>query len=114
MPRARPARTVLEFCVARAGLLNGARLAEFVCTWAIASRDLGHPIGPEELVTWWGKGVSRRTIYRRLSEFRRSFPELESPQPIADAIAAQLDARVESAARLASLPLDLGAVAAAA
>lgn len=98
---------MLEYSVARAGFIKGARLAEFIATWAIASRSLGRSITTEDLVEWWEPAVSRRTAYYRLSDFREAFPELESPQPIADLLLARVDADV-SANRLASVELDLG------
>lgn len=106
--RKRPARTVLEHCVARAGLIEGARLAEFAATWAIASRDLGREISVEDLTDWWGKGISRRNAYYRLAAFRKAFPELGehgTPQTFANALEAvklEKDAR-----RVAMQPLDV-------
>lgn len=89
--RKRPAKTVLEHCVARAGMINGARLAEYVAMWAIASNDLDREINVDELSEWWGKGISTRNAYYRLAAFRKAFPELgehATPQVFADAFKA--------------------------
>lgn len=111
MPRA--ARTVLEHCVARVGLVNGAKLAEFVAMWAIASRDLGRDISVEDLADWWGKGISARNAYYRLAAFRKAFPELGehgTPQVFADAL--QSVKLEKDARRVAMQPLDVTVVAA--
>ncbi len=111
----RPPRTVLELCVARAGLLKGAKLAEFVCAWAIATRSVGHTLGIEEFSEWWAEGYSRRTAYNRLREFRAVFPEFETPHVLAAVIVKAMDARlggpVAPAATLATELVDFRGVA---
>jgi len=71
-------RDVLVACVERAGPMKGARLAMFVSEWAIAETELGHEIGPEEFSDWW-QARSRRTVYRRLSEYRTAFDGSDKP-----------------------------------
>jgi hypothetical protein len=97
---------VLEHCVARCGLIDGARLAEFVSMWAIASNDLGREINVDELVEWWGKGISRRNAFYRLAAFREAFRELgehATPQVFANALrTVERDAR-----KVAMQPLDV-------
>jgi hypothetical protein len=107
--------TVLELCVSRAGLIKGARLAQYVAAWSIASNALGHPIEADELAAWWGKGMSRRTAFYRLRDFREAFPEFDSPQPLADALAAVARSRKDrkDASKLVMEPVDLDGLAAA-
>src|SRR4051794_11070263 len=84
----RPARTVLEVAVARGGIVKGTRVTTFVAQWTMASSMLGRPIGIEEYSEWWKE--PRSTAYRHQRRFREVFPELETPQPIANrAIAKQ-------------------------
>jgi hypothetical protein len=104
--------TVLELCIARAGFVKGARLAEYVAMWGLASNDVGHDIGVDELVAWWGKGISRRNAFYRLRDFRQAFPEFDTPQPLADALADAI-ARKQDTRRLVVEPIDLDGLAAA-
>lgn len=80
--RRRPARTIAELCVARAGILKGARVQAFIASWTIASQSMGKPITLEEYADWWKE--SRATAYRHQARFREVFPGLETPQPIAN------------------------------
>jgi hypothetical protein len=70
-----PPIELLNVCVVRRGVWRGALLADFVHSWAIAECEAGHKVGIEEYGRSWAS-VSRRTAYRRLSEFRATFPEL--------------------------------------
>jgi hypothetical protein len=79
----RPARTVAEVCTARAGVLKGARVQAFICSWTIASQAMGKPITLDEYAEWWRE--SRATSFRHQARFREVFPHLETPQPIANA-----------------------------
>ena len=49
------------------------RQVTFIHQWAMAEIEVGHPIGIEEFATNWAE--SRMTAYRRLDEFRKTFPE---------------------------------------
>jgi hypothetical protein len=74
--------TVADVCIGKLGVLKGARCASFIASWAIASTSLGRPITLEEYAEWWKE--SERTAYRHQAEFRKCFPHLGNPQPIAD------------------------------
>ena len=50
------------------------RQVTFIHQWAMAEQEAGHRIGIEEFGATWG--MSLRTAYRHLDEFRRVFPEL--------------------------------------
>jgi hypothetical protein len=85
--------TILDLCVRQAGgqvsdVPGAARVCEFVVAWAMASQKHGGPIKvegtPGSFRAYWGSGFSRRAVYYRLSEFRQLFPELDTPQPLAD------------------------------
>jgi hypothetical protein len=89
----RPARTLLEVSVARAGVRQGMAVTKFVTEWVIASQALGGPITLHEFADWWKE--PRSTAFRRQAKFRQVFPELETPQPIADLVLAD---RAEKAA----------------
>jgi hypothetical protein len=65
---------VLALCVDRLGYRRGARVAEFIGEWEVCVRQLGHAVSTDEFAAWWRE--SRATAYRRLAEFRESFPEL--------------------------------------
>lgn len=85
--RGRPARTVLEVCVARCGPLKGGRVAAFIAQWTMASQALGRPITIEDYAEWWLE--SERTVYRQQARFRAAFPHMQTPQPIANAAIAR-------------------------
>ncbi len=82
MAKTKPARTLLEVCIARGGYLRGARVAEFVIEWTIAADQLGHQPSVREFSHWW-KDKSERTTWRRLDDFKTVFPEFDNPAPIA-------------------------------
>jgi len=88
MRKTRPARTLLEVCIARGGYLRGARVAEFVIEWTIAADDLGHQPSANEFAHWW-RDRSERTTWRRLAQFKQVFPEFENPAPIAEQLLAE-------------------------
>lgn len=116
MPK-RPPRTLLELCVARAGLIKGAKLAEFIASWAIATGGLGHEPGVREFAEWW-RLRSPRTAFNRLRDFRAAFPEYDTPGPLAAPLAATLGPvgeRIEAAdvTRLVTASIDLPAALAA-
>lgn len=85
-------------CVSRAGMLDGARLVEFIDDWrdCITAHD-----GP---VSWqgysrWTRRYSERTAYRRLALFRRTFPQLGpegSPEDLLGPLLERLADEVES------------------
>jgi len=83
MRKPRPARTLLEVCVARGGYVRGARVAQFIVEWTIAASDLGYQPSVNEFAHWW-KDVSERTTWNRLRDFHRLFPEYANPAPIAE------------------------------
>lgn len=74
--------TVLALCVARGGVIQGARVQAFICQWTMASQGLGREITLYDYMDWWR--VSQPTAYREQQRFRRLFPDLKTPQPIAD------------------------------
>jgi hypothetical protein len=82
MPKRR-AVTVAEFCVARGGVLKGGRVQAFIAAWTIASQAMGKPITLDEYADWWRE--TRSTAFRHQARFREIFPELQTPQPIANA-----------------------------
>lgn len=106
MRKKRPARTVLEVCVAKAGPVKGGRIAAFGAQWAIASQALGRPITIEDYCEWWG--VSEATAYRHQAEWRRVFPHMRTPQPIADVAARRSDEWLQKGVRgFGALPADV-------
>lgn len=111
----RAPRTLLEVCVARAGMAKGARIAEFVITWAIATDALGHEPTVEEVAEWWRERTPR-TLYRRLHDFRAAFPEFGPdgfPTAFAAALLADADT-LKDRGRAVFAPLDLRAAGLAA
>lgn len=76
--------TLLEHCLARAGLVKGGRVASVIAGWAIASENVGHELTLQEYREWWR--MSERTAYREQAIFREAFPEFSTPQVLADAI----------------------------
>lgn len=103
---ARRVQTLLEVAIQRGGTRKGLRVATFVSCWAITSRSLGRAITLDDYREWWRE--SERTAYRYQAEFRELFPELDTPQPIADvAIARASDALDRGVAGVGSLPASL-------
>jgi hypothetical protein len=84
-----PAKTVIEVCIARGGIVKGARAQAFIAQWTIASQAVGHPITLEEYRDWWR--MSHGTAYREQARFREVFPGMTTPQPIADLAIARAD-----------------------
>lgn len=100
---ARPARTIMEVCLARGGMLKGSRVCAFIGQWAIASEALGKPITLEEYADWWRE--SRSTSYRHQARFREVFPGMDTPQPFANlAIARSSEWRSRGIKGLGELP----------
>jgi hypothetical protein len=62
--------------------MKGMRVTTFITQWTLASSMLGHPITLDEYCDWWNE--NERTAYRHQAQFRELFPELETPQPIAN------------------------------
>lgn len=85
----RAPRTVMEYCVARGGVWKGTKTASFIAQWTIASSSMGKPITLAEYAEWWRE--SRATAFRHQAAFREIFPDLETPQPIADGAIARAD-----------------------
>jgi hypothetical protein len=69
--------------------MKGARVQAFIAQWTIASQSIGGPITLAEYADWWRE--PRSTAFRHQAQFRELFPELETPQPIADAAIARAD-----------------------
>jgi hypothetical protein len=88
----RPPQTIIEVCLARAGVMKGARVASFNSLWAIASQRLDRPITVADYAEYYGE--SERNVYRHLASFREVFPALDTPQAIADEVIAQAEDRV--------------------
>lgn len=101
----RPARTVMELCVARKGVLKGSRVCAFIAQWIIASQALGREITLEEYAEWWKE--SERTAYRHQAEFRECFPGLPNPQTIANHGIAKSEALSRGVSGVGSLPASL-------
>jgi hypothetical protein len=60
----------------------GSGVAALIVEWALALDDAGlEQLGIETFAVW--SATSRRTIYRRLDDFRRCFPDSETPNAIA-------------------------------
>lgn len=63
---------------------RGAKVQTFIAEWTIASQAMGQPIEDvRDFAEWWR--MPQSTAYRQLAHFRDVFPELRTPQPIADA-----------------------------
>jgi DNA-binding transcriptional ArsR family regulator len=88
----RAPKTILEVCLARAGVMKGARVQSFISLWSMASQRLGRPITVTDYAEYYGE--SERNVYRHLRSFREVFPSVDTPQPIADAVIAQAEDRV--------------------
>lgn len=71
-------------CIARAGYLDGARLIEFIEEWARCVDAHGGPITIEDFIGSTRR-FSRRTTFRYVALFRRTFPEL-GPQGLPDGL----------------------------
>jgi hypothetical protein len=96
----------MELCVARAGMLRGARVAAFIAQWTIVSQALDRPITLEDYGAWWHE--SERTVYRHQARFREVFPQLKTPQPISDAAIARAgEWRDRGVAGIGELPVSL-------
>lgn len=99
----REARTVMEVCVAKKGVLKGARVASFIVSWCIASQALGREITLEEYADWWKE--SERTAYRHQADFREVFPQWPNPQVIANSAMARSEAMQRGVQGVGSLPV---------
>jgi hypothetical protein len=75
-------------------LPKATRVAEFVAMWAISKYQDGVAT-VDELADFWGE--PRRTMYRRLAEFREVWAPAgyETPDPLADALIADFRRRRE-------------------
>lgn len=99
----------MELCIARGGVLKGARVMAFIAQWTMASQSVGHPITLDEYAEWWRE--TRTTAYRHQREFRELFPGMKTPQPIANAaIARAHEWRDEGVKGFGHLPADVVAV----
>lgn len=110
----RPARTLLEVCTARVGVLKGGRVVGFVACWAIASESLGRAITLEDYMEWWGE--KERTAYNHQASFRAVFPHLSTPQPLVDALRQAAEDRAlskQGVTRIGQMPAPGLALAAA-
>lgn len=102
----RAPKTVMELCIARAGVLKGARVAQFIAQWTIATQSVGHPITLEEYAEWWHE--SRATSFRHQARFREVFPMLDTPQPIANAAMARASEwQTQGVAGIGQLPASI-------
>lgn len=86
--------------------MSGQKVAALVVMWTVAREELGHDVKVEEFVGW--SHESRATVHRRLQEFRRLFPEYETPNELAQRLAEVAAARNEKPNVL--LPVVLAAV----
>lgn len=67
----RPARTVLEVCVARLGMRRGTMAAVAVVQWAIATDEFGRVPTTVEYSEWWA--VTERTGWSNRATVRAVF-----------------------------------------
>lgn len=91
-------------------MARGARIAEFVITWTVATDALGHEPTVEQVAEWWRERHTR-TLYRRLHDFRAAFPEFGAdayPTVFAPALLADRD-ELKDRVRSIFAPLDLDA-----
>jgi hypothetical protein len=66
----------------------GSNVATLIIEWALALDELHvDELGSEQFVDF--SGSSRRTVYRRLSEFRRCWPEHDTPNELAGFVLAE-------------------------
>jgi hypothetical protein len=92
----------MELCVAKLGIVKGARVCSFIASWCIASNALGRAITIEEYAEWWREDL--RTSYRHQARFREVFPQLANPQRIADDAMARQQALSRGVNGIGSLP----------
>lgn len=83
----RPARTVLEVCVAKRGVHRGALAAANVAQWALTIDALGRIPTIVEYAEWWS--CSERTGWRHAERIEAVFGEDWRPMVEAIAVAAR-------------------------
>lgn len=72
----------------------GSKVAGFILLWAIALDELDtDELGVEAMAEWSNEG--RTTVYRRLTQFRRLFPEYDTPNELARDLVEQARRRRE-------------------
>lgn len=87
---------------------DGSKVAALIVLWAIALQELNcDELGIEEFAEWCAE--SRSTAYRRQAEFRRLFPEYDTPNEVARALARE--ARRRRTRPAPDLTVELAAVA---
>jgi hypothetical protein len=88
------------------------QVATFIITWATAwqlREDKSAAFGIE---AYTREGFeSYRTAYRRLADFRELWPEYDTPQPLAELIAAEVRRRKDDALPTVSFELELPVLA---
>jgi len=73
---------------------DAAKVVGLIVLWAVALQDLGvEQLGIEEFAAW--SAESRATVYRRQHEFRRLWPEYDTPNELARLVVASAVARHE-------------------
>lgn len=92
--------TVLGTALSNAGIRKGMRGAQFLLEWAIAAADGVEFDGSvtEQLrayIDWWDDQVNERTAWRRLADFRESFPDEDTPARLAVQLAPRFVAPLE-------------------
>lgn len=102
------APTVLDVAVNRLGLRKGMQVGTFIAQWTIAQQDLGREPTLEEAADWWRE--SHATWYRRQVDFRRAFPGIGTPGPIAESVIRKRADRIASKREIGSVLGLLGAV----
>jgi hypothetical protein len=78
---------IIDVCISRGGLRKGVRVQTFITAWTLASQSMGRPITLDEYAEWWKQ--PRSTAFRHQAEFRAVFPQLETPQAIANVVIAR-------------------------
>ncbi len=81
-------QSLLELCVARAGLRKGMRVCSFIIEWAICAGALGREPTVVEFIAWWK--CPTRTGWHRLAEFRATFATTDTPQVFVPALGPEL------------------------
>jgi hypothetical protein len=86
------------------GTKIGSNVASLVVEWALVMDDLGvEDLGVERFVEY--SIESRRTVYRRMRDFRRCWPEYDNPSPLARFVLEQARSRGERPAPSTPIPL---------
>ncbi len=88
------------------------QVATFIITWATAWQLREDKTAAFGIEAYAREGFeSYRTAYRRLADFRELWPEYDTPQPLAELIAAEVRRRKDDALPTVSVELELPVLA---